>query len=77
MGPCLFLLEHLFCLSHRNTCWTMLEDDVGLKVCLLGILNSMVTLTCFPWCKQKLTWAKFNNQTQILQGLGTTSWSMM
>ena len=47
MGHCLFLLEHLFCLSHHKTCWTMSVDNVGLKICLLGISNSMVTLTYF------------------------------
>ena len=47
MGPCLFLLENLFCLSHRKTHWTMFVDNVGLRICLLGTLNSMVTLTNF------------------------------
>ena len=28
MGPCVFLLEHLFCLSHHKTCWTMSMDNV-------------------------------------------------
>ena len=32
----LFLIEHLFCLSHRKTCWTMLVDDVGLKKVVLS-----------------------------------------
>ena len=36
MGPFLFLLERLFCLSHRKTRWTMSLDNVGLKICLLG-----------------------------------------
>ena len=29
MGPCIFLLEHLFCLSHHKTHWTMSVDNVG------------------------------------------------
>jgi hypothetical protein len=44
-GPTFFLLEHLFCLSHRNSRWTMSVDNVGLKICLLGTTNSTVTLT--------------------------------
>jgi len=31
MGPCHFLPEHLFYLSHRKICWTMSVDIVGLK----------------------------------------------
>ena len=40
-GPFLFKkkLKHLFCLSHHNTCWTMSMDNVGLKICLLGVLE--------------------------------------
>jgi hypothetical protein len=34
MGPCLLLLEHLFCLSHRKTRWIMSTDNVGLETCL-------------------------------------------
>ena len=44
-GPLLFLLEYLFCLSHRKTRWTMWVDNVGLRTCLLGTWNFMVTLT--------------------------------
>jgi len=69
MGPCLFLLEHLFCLSHRKTYWIMSVDNVGLKICLLGTSNSMVTLSFPPWCKPKWSWDEFNNQSQMLQGL--------
>ena len=29
MSPCLFLLEHLFCLSHWKTSWTMSVDNAG------------------------------------------------
>ena len=53
MGPCFFLLDHLFCLSHRKTRWTMSVDFVGLKICLVGTSTSMVTLILFPWCKPK------------------------
>ena len=28
MGPCLCVLEHLFCLSHHGTQWTMLVDNI-------------------------------------------------
>ena len=48
MGPCFIMIEHLFCLSHRKAHWTMLVDNVGLKICLLGTSNSMVTLAFFP-----------------------------
>ena len=44
MGPCLFLPEHLFYLSHRKTYWTMSMDNVGLKICLLGTSYFMITL---------------------------------
>ena len=47
MGPWLFLLEHLFCLSHRKICWIMSMDNVGLKICLLGTSSSMIILTFF------------------------------
>ena len=47
MGPCLFLSKHFFCLSHRKNHWTMLVDNVGLIIHLLGTLNSVVTLTIF------------------------------
>ena len=58
-----------------QTCWTMLVDNVGLKACLLGTPCSF--WPPFPWCKLKWFWDKFNNQSHILQGLGTTSWSMV
>jgi hypothetical protein len=58
-------------------CWTMLVDNVGLQICLFEISNSMVTVTFFPWCKLKWYWDEFNNQSHILHGLGTTSWSMV
>ena len=71
------LPEQLFCLSHHKTRWTMLVDNVSLEICLLGTSNSMVTLTFCPWCTLKWSRNKFNNQSHILQGLGTVSWSMM
>ena len=76
-GPLLFLLEHLFCLSHRKTRWTMLVDNVGLKLCLLGTLNSMIILTFSPWCNLKWSRDVFNDQLEIVHGLGMTSWSMV
>ena len=45
MGPCFFLWEHLFGLSHMKIRWTMSVDHVRLKRCLFGTSNSMVTLT--------------------------------
>ena len=39
MGPCHFLPEHLFCLSHHKTRWTMSVDNVGLKIGFLGDLE--------------------------------------
>jgi hypothetical protein len=78
MGPCLSLsTKHLFGLSHRKTRWTMLLNQIGFQIRLLGISNSMITLTFFPWCKMKWSQDEFNNQSQILQGLGMTSWSIM
>jgi hypothetical protein len=77
MGPCLFLPEHLFCLSHPKTHWPMSMDNVGLQICFSGTWNSMITLTFFPWCEPKWCRDKVNNQSQILHGLGTTSWSMV
>ena len=37
MGPYLCLLEHLFCLSHHKTNWTMSLYNVSLITCHLGI----------------------------------------
>ena len=45
-GPLFFfLLEHLFCLSHCKTRWTMSVNNVGLKIRLLQTPYSMVILT--------------------------------
>ena len=58
--------------------WTMSMDDVGLEICLLGTLNIMVTQeNKIPWCKPSWSRDEFNIQSHILQGLGTTSWSMV
>jgi hypothetical protein len=62
MALAFYLVDDLFCLSHRKTRWTMLVDNVGLKVRLLETSNSMVTLTFFPWCKPKWSRDEFNNQ---------------
>ena len=70
MGPCFSLVEHLFCLSHCKTYWTMSVDNVSLKICLLGTSNSMIPLTFFPRCKPKWSGDKFNNQSHALQVLG-------
>ena len=77
MGTCLFQLEHLFCLSHHKTCWSMSVDTISLKICLLETLNFMITLTFFPWCKPKWSQDEFNNQSQSLHCLETISWSIM
>ena len=53
--------------------WTMSMNNVGLKICLLETLNSIITLIFFPWCKPKWSLDKFNDQSQILLNLGTTS----
>ena len=45
MGPGLFLLERLFCLSYCRTCRNMSTDIVGLKICLSETSNSMFTPT--------------------------------
>ena len=39
MGPHPFLPDHLFCLSHHKTLWTMSMDYVGLKIGPLGTSN--------------------------------------
>ena len=40
--PFSFFQARLFCLSHSQTRWTMLADNVGIKICLLETSNSMV-----------------------------------
>ena len=73
-----FLLEHLFCLSHCEPVVSCQLVMWALKYCLLGTSNS--TDHCrivFPWCKLKWSWDEFNKQSNILQGLGKTSWSMV
>ena len=61
-----FLLEHLFCLTHHKTRWTVLVNNVVLQRYFLGTSNFMVTLTFFPWCRQKWSRNKFNTQSQTL-----------
>jgi hypothetical protein len=68
MDSCLFLPRPLFYLSHYKTPWTMSGffldvDNVGLKTCLLGIMNSMITLPFFSWCKPKWYRDEFNNHS--------------
>ena len=72
-----FKPKHLFCRSHCITCWTVSVDNIGLKIFLLGASNFMVTWHFSPWCKPKWCRDKFNNQSQILHGLGMASWSMV
>ena len=59
-------------LDHAN-------DDAWLKICLLETSNSMVTLTCFSIGvnRNHIGTSSTTNQSHILQGLGTTSWSMV
>ena len=71
MGPWFFLPEHLLYHSHRKTRWTTWVDNARLNIYLLGTSNSMITLTFSP------SQDAFNNQSNILQGLGTTSRSMV
>ena len=73
-GPLIFYFigAPLF-LSHRKTRWIMSTDYVS----LLRTSNFMITLTIFPWCKPKRSHDENNIQSQILQGLWTTSWSMV
>ena len=74
MGPYLFLLEHLFCLSRCKTHWTMLVDDVGCKICrLIGDLKLHGHSAIFPLCKPKLSRDEFIRWSQILQGLQMAS----
>ena len=40
-----YLLEHLSCLSHYKTRWTMSVNNASLKICLSETSNPMVTLT--------------------------------
>ena len=47
MGPLSFSTKAFLLPLHYKTRWTMLVDNVGLTICLLGTSNSMVTLTFF------------------------------
>jgi hypothetical protein len=75
MGPCLFLVDHLFCLSHYKTRWTMSVDYVSLKIMSTWDLNLHGHSDIFlsPWCKPKSYMDKFNNQSTLLHGLRTSS----
>ena len=66
MDPYLPPQEHLFCLSHRKTRWTMSVENVSHRTCILETWNSIVTVTFVPWCKPKRSLDEFNNQSQIL-----------
>ena len=70
MGPCFLSYHTTFCLSHRNTRWTMSVDYVGLKICLLGTSTSMVTLTFFPWCKRSDPWMSSTTNQHSYMALG-------
>ena len=49
MGHCLFFYQSTFFASPtaKPTRWTMLVDNAGLKVCLWGTLNFMVSMIFF------------------------------
>ena len=70
MGPCLFLPERLFRLSHCKTHWTVSMDYIlGLTIYILGTSNFMLALTFFfPWCKLKWSWDKFYRALRQLHG---------
>ena len=46
-GPLPFYVRARLLPLHHKTHWTMSMDNVGLKICLWGTSNSMVTLTNF------------------------------
>jgi hypothetical protein len=48
----------------------MLVDNAGLKICLLGTLNVMVTLTLFPWCKLKWSQDDSTSNHKVYRSLG-------
>jgi hypothetical protein len=76
MGCCLYLPQHLVCLSHGKTRWTMSVDNVGLKIWLWGPRNPWSLWHFFSLgVRPKWSWDEFNIQSHILQGFGTTSWS--
>jgi len=71
------LLKHLFCFSHRKTYWIMSMDYVGLKYVFWRPQSPWSLWRFFLLCKPKWSQDEFNSQWQILQGLETTSWSMV
>ena len=64
--------KHFLLLSPQN-----MQDydiqNVGLKTCLLGTSNSMVTMIDFPCYKLKWYGSQFNGQSRILGKQGVTS----
>ena len=70
MGPCLFLQEHLFCLSRRKTPWTMSVDNVGLKICLLGTSNFMAHRHFFLGVNQSGARTSSTTNHRFYEGLG-------
>ena len=50
--------------------WTMSVDDVGLITCLLGTLNSMVTLTLYLWYKLNSSWDELIANCRFYKTLG-------
>ena len=66
-----FLLEHFFFAPPiAKPIWTMLVDNVGLKIRLLGTSNSMVCHydIFFPWCKPM--WSEDECQQPITYFIG-------
>jgi hypothetical protein len=72
-----FLLEHLLCVSHRKTYWTMSVDNVGLQIRLFGTSNSMVTLTIFSLVYTEVVSGEVQQPIAKFTRPWTTSWSMM
>ena len=75
-----FLLEHLFCFSFTSfansvePCQWIMQ---ALKYVFWRSRTSWSIRPFVPWCKLKWSRAVFNNQSQVLQGLGTTPWSVV
>ena len=78
MGRCRFLLEHLFNLSHRqNPLDHVNEQRKPYHRSFRDLELHGRFATFFPWCKLKWSQDEFNSQSQILQDLGMTSWSIV
>ena len=65
-----FLKEHLFCLSHCEIRLTMSMDEVGLQNLWWDLELHDHFDIFFHWCVPKWCRDEFNNQSQILQGMG-------